>query len=276
MSRNSRFLATWFLAGVMVSAGALPEPQPSVPGFLQIPSASANWYTKSPVRFPKVSPPVKILLIGDSLSFGSFGEALEGFLRQRYKASEICVFASCGSSPEHWLETGPTFLTPCGYRESTPDGAWKEDFANGHRPRPVRTPKIPEILARISPRTVVVQLGTNWMDRLPAAPNQDGAACKQIIRQFIKELRAQQPPPARIVWILPPDSSKYPAAVKDEVDRWISECAKELGFQTINSRRITGRYLQGKTGNDGVHYNDAEGAKWAKSVNWLLYISGPE
>ena len=272
-------LAALLLAAASVSGSAPAEPRSSASGFLEVTADSSSRFLpeKSSVPFPRLAHSVKILLIGDSLSFGPFGEALEGFLRQRYNvASGICVFASCGSSPEHWLKTSPAFMTPCGYRESTPAGAWKEDFANGRRPRPVRTPKIPEILARFSPRIVVVQLGTNWMDSLPATPIQEGAAYKQIIRDFIKELRAQSPPPARIVWVMPPESSKYSATVKDEVDRWINECARELGFQTINSRRITGKYVTGKTGDDGVHYGEAEAQKWAKGVNWCLYVSGPD
>jgi hypothetical protein len=231
---------------------------------------------KNPAAFLKAARPVKVLVIGDSLSFGPFGEALEGFLRKWNAASDVCLFASCGSSPEHWLKTTSDFMTPCGYRESTPDRTTKVDFSNGHRPRLARTPKIPEILARFSPQIVVVQLGTNWMDSLPATAGQNGEAHKQIIREFIKELRAQSPPPARIAWVMPPESSKYSATVKGEVDRWITECAQELGFQTILSRRMTGKYVPGKTGGDGVHYGDADAEKWAKGVNWLLFVSGPD
>jgi len=218
--------------------------------------------------------PVKVMLIGDSLSFGTFGEKLEGFLRGRYGSGKICVFASCGSSPEHWVTGGPEFLTPCGYREATPKGSRKEDFSGGRPPQLVRTPKLSELLACYSPEIVIVQLGTNWMDRLGGGG--DAASYKQIIRRFIRELRAQPNPPPRIVWVLPPDSSKFPVQVKDAVDIWINECAKEMGFQTIFSRRITGKYAPGKSGSDGVHYNDAEAARWANIVIWMLYAYGPD
>jgi hypothetical protein len=39
---------------------------------------------------------------------------------------------------------------------------------------------------------------------------------------------------------------------------------------------MTGKYMPGKTGGDGVHYGDADAEKWAKGVNWLLYVSGPD
>ena len=275
MNALFRSLLPWALATATVLESVAADPAPPFPQ-LRSDTASRYFPGKNPAAFLKVAKPVKVLLIGDSLSFGPFGEELEGFLHKWNAPSDVCVFASCGSSPEHWLKNTPDFMTPCGYRESTPDGAWKVDFANGRYPRPVRTPKIPEILARFRPQMVVVQLGTNWMDSLPATASQDGDAHKQAIREFLKELRAQSPPPARIVWVMPPESSKYSATVKAEVDRWITECAKELGFQTILSRRITGKYIPGKTGGDGVHYGSAEAEKWAKSVNWLLYVSGPD
>ena len=266
-------LLPWALATATVSESTAADPR--LPPLRS--DASIRYLPgKNPSAFLKVARPIKVLVIGDSLSLGPFGEALEGFLRKWNAASDVCLFASCGSSPEHWLKTTPDFMTPCGYRESTPDGGMKVDFSNGQRPRLARTPKIPEILARFSPQIVVVQLGTNWMDGLPANAVQDGEAHKQIIREFIKELRAQSPPPARIVWVLPPESSKYSPTVKGEVERWVTECAKELGFQTILSRRMTGKYMPGKTGGDGVHYGDADAEKWAKGVNWLLYVSGPD
>ncbi len=240
------------------------------------PPATVTGGDKFPGAAVRMSVPVDLLLIGDSLSFGTFGQDVEAFFKRQFGASAVCVYASCGSSPEHWISDGPEFMTSCGYRESTPRGSWKVDFARGKPPQPVRTPKIPEILAKFRPQTVIVQLGTNWMDRLAESPARDAAAYKRTIRQFITELRAQSPPPSRIVWVLPPDASKFSSEVKDTVDRWISECAKEMGFQTIISNRITGKYVPGKSGSDGVHLNDAESSKWANIVIWLIHAYGPE
>jgi lysophospholipase L1-like esterase len=240
------------------------------------PPATVSDGGKIPGAAVRVSVPVKLLLIGDSLSFGTFGQDVEAFFSRQFGSSNVCVYASCGSSPEHWVSSGPEFMTPCGYRETTPRGSWKVDFAGGKPPRPTRTPKIPEILAKFRPQTVVVQLGTNWMDRLAESPSRDAAAYKRTIREFITELRAQSPPPSRIIWILPPDASKFSPEVKGSVDRWIGECAKEMGFQTILSRRIIPKYVPGKSGGDGVHLNDAEASKWANIVIWLIHAYGPD
>src|SRR6516225_7283507 len=62
----------------------------------------------------------RVLMLGDSMSVGGFGEALQDYLLRRFGRNNVAVFASCGSSPEHWLRSGPKFVTKCGYREQTP------------------------------------------------------------------------------------------------------------------------------------------------------------
>jgi hypothetical protein len=63
-----------------------------------------------------------VLMIGDSLTVGDFGEALQAYLLQRFGSSNVALYGSCGSSPEHWIRSGPEFITKCGYREQTPPG----------------------------------------------------------------------------------------------------------------------------------------------------------
>lgn len=219
--------------------------------------------------------PVRVMLIGDSLSVGPFGRAMEAALQRRYGSRGVCVFASCGSSPEDWLDDTPVFVTPCGYRQTTPGRSIVIDWINGRRPRPVKTPKLPKILASYRPQLVIVELGTNWMDRLATADRLDGARYREIIRDFVGELRGASVPPPAVVWVMPPASSKYPAAVHQAVDRWIYESGQSLGFRTISSRAITGPYRAGKTGGDGVHYADDAGRRWAAGVMSKLPAAFP-
>jgi len=214
--------------------------------------------------------PVKVMLIGDSLSVGPFGRALEEDLRARYGARELCVFASCGSSPEDWLPGRPVFVTNCGYRQTTPGGSFSREYENGRRPPPVNTPKLAAILGYYQPQLVIVQLGTNWMDKLAASTKLDGRPYRKFIREFIRQLRRGPGPDPAIVWVMPPASSQYPTRVHQAVESWITEESVDLGFQTINSRSLTEPYREGKTGGDGVHYNDAAGRRWAKRVFSVL------
>ncbi|MBE2181679.1 MAG: SGNH/GDSL hydrolase family protein [Chthoniobacterales bacterium] len=210
--------------------------------------------------------PVRVMVIGDSLSVGPFGKTLEAALKRRYGPRGYCLFASCGSSPEDWLRGEPVFTTNCGYRQSTPGGSLAYEYSNGRRPRPVKTPKLPEILRRYQPEVVIVQLGTNWMTKLAAESHPDGAAYRRIIREFVRQLRGGRGTPPHVVWVMPPSSSKYPARVHEEVEDWIADSGRSLGFGTINSRRITGPYRKGGTGGDGVHFSDDAGAAWARGV----------
>lgn len=218
-----------------------------------------------PVVRTQSAVPVRVLLIGDSLSVGPFGKEFEAFLQRRYGARGYALFASCGSSPEDWLRGTPAFTTKCGYRQTTPAGSVVREYAGGKRPPPVKTPKLPSILARLRPQVVIVQLGTNWMAKI-APGHTDGAPYRRIIKDFVREVRSVPGPPPRIIWIMPPASSAYPAETHRDVERWITESARSLDFQVVNSRRITGPYRKGTTGGDGVHYSGAAGRAWARGV----------
>ncbi len=208
--------------------------------------------------------PIKVMLIGDSLSVGGFGDVMESLLLKKYGSRQVAIFASCGSSPEDWLSGD--FVTNCGYRQTTPGGKpMLLEYQNGVRPRPVKTPKVRTLLGHYRPEIVIVQQGTNWMDALAATGRPDAASYRRIIADFIKELRRGNPA-VTIFWVLPPASSKYPPRVHDEVDSWINEASRKSGFYTINSRGITGAYRSGRTGGDGVHYTDAAGGSWARGV----------
>lgn len=206
---------------------------------------------------------VKVLLIGDSLSVGGFGDTMQESLLRKYGRPQVAIFASCGSSPEDWLKGD--FVTRCGYRQTTPKDELLYEYQNGTRPRSVRTPKLRTLLGHYRPEMVIVQQGTNWMDALAAAEKPDEARHRKIITEFIREIRRNNPA-VTIFWVLPPSSSSYPANVHEEVDRWINEESSRLGFYTINSRSITGPYREGKSGADGVHYNDAAGGSWARGI----------
>ena len=143
----------------------------------------------------------RVLMIGDSLSAGPFGEAVQKHLARKYGPQNVAAYASCGSSPEHWLAAEPAFYTNCGYRESTPDRLpIFRDYVNGRRPRSTLTPKVETLVRRHQPTVVIAQLGTNWMDR-----DLSDAEISSFADRFIKASRGSSV--RRIIWIAPPDSS---------------------------------------------------------------------
>src|SRR5437667_7698102 len=101
-----------------------------------------------PKKAVPAGPPPSILMVGDSLSVGKFGEVVQGHLAQKYP---VAAYASCGSSPEHWLSGEPEFITKCGYRQHTIDSDVFRDFVNGRPPRPTLTPKLTKLLNKHKP-----------------------------------------------------------------------------------------------------------------------------
>jgi hypothetical protein len=263
--QRALILTCIFLVHIRTSSCAIPEPtvrtSPLSFGTLE-PQVVASIYRPSSTSSP-------ILVIGDSLSVGKFGEILQMFLLRQRPPSKLQVYASCGSSPENWLADTPVFVTPCGFRSFSAERTFLTEYKNGRRPQQVKTPKINQIYARFKPQTIIIQQGTNWMDDLVKKPDPGGVEHKSIIRRFISQLRNGRE--VQIVWILPYDASKYPARVKDSVDQWIKESAREMGFQTINSRSMTSRYIPGKSGGDGVHLSEAAATEWANAVIKNLY-----
>ncbi|MFL6529400.1 MAG: SGNH/GDSL hydrolase family protein [Chthoniobacterales bacterium] len=226
----------------------------------------ANGKARSGANPPHEAPPAqtRVMLIGDSLSVGAFGEAVQQHLASRFGPQNVMAFASCGSSPENWLADQPSFYTPCGYREVTPDRPpIYRDFNNGHKPRRTLTPKVEGLVRRYRPSVVVVQQGTNWMDR-----NLTDTEIANFTDRFIRAARA--PGVRQIIWIEPPDSSALRKR-QDRIHRLIQAAARRDNFEVIDSRELT-HYVPGKTGGDGIHYNNDSSRAWAAKLNPLLDI----
>lgn len=201
-------------------------------------------------------PTPSILMIGDSLSVASFGEVLQAHLERRYGRASVAAFASCGSSPENWLRGEPVFSTKCGYRERTPTTDIYRDRQNGKPPPPTHTPKIETLIDKYKPTIVIVQQGTNWMDR-----SLSDAQIRSIMDRFVSA--AHRGTVRKLIWIGPPDSWRFSRA-QSRIYRLIEQSLRR-GDPVIDSRRLT-HYELGKTGGDGIHYNRESGEAWARKV----------
>jgi hypothetical protein len=217
-------------------------------------------------RTPKVAAaPPKVLMVGDSLSVGKFGEVLHDYLVSTYGEKNVAVYASCGSSPEQWLRAEPTFYTKCGYREQTPGRYVLIDVEHGRRPRRVTTPKLEKLIAEQRPTVLIVQLGTNWMDRLITDNPAKQVEISSYLHQFVAAAHGAPGTVRQITWIMPPDSSHFSKRVQGTVETLIRRASVRDRFDVIPSRDLT-HYVPGKTGADGVHYNSEASAEWANRV----------
>ena len=204
--------------------------------------------------------PRTVLYVGDSLSVGKFGELLHGYLSRALGSKNVALYASCGSSPENWLRAEPTFVTPCGYREEAVDRYAVVDSTSRHA-----TPKVEDLIARYHPTTLIVQLGTNWMDRLMIGNPAKEIEIRSRLREFIAA--THRAPIQEVIWIMPPDSSHYPRRVQETVAEMLrTAAATDDRIMLIDSRSMTRPYVLGKTGRDGVHYNTQASTDWAEKV----------
>ena len=207
---------------------------------------------------PSATPPApKVLMIGDSLSVSGFGDVVREHLEHEFGHQNVAFFASCGSSPESWLQDEPVFHTHCGYREKTPTSDVYHDYRNGKKPPPVATPKIETLIKQYKPTIVIVQLGTNWMDQTLSDDY-----IRNVLARFVGAVHGDST--RRMIWIGPPDSSRF-SKVQNRIYQLIEQSVPR-GDPVIDSRRFT-RYVLGKTGGDGIHYNRESGEAWAKPVN---------
>jgi hypothetical protein len=215
----------------------------------------ADGKTKKPVKAVPDAPPPSVLMIGDSLSVGKFGEVVQAHLALKRR---VAAYASCGSSPEHWVSGEPDFFTKCGYRERTSTSDIYSDFVNGHAPRATRTPKLADLVRKHKPTILVVQLGTNWMDR-----NLSDDQMNDYLGRFLDEAR-RSGTVEKVVWIAPPDSARL-RRTQGRVHQIIRRAATRKGFDVIDSRNVT-HYVMGKTGGDGIHYNSESSEAWAHGI----------
>src|SRR5258705_9043326 len=211
---------------------------------------------QKPQKLSPPPPPPKVLMIGDSLSVSGFGDVVREHLEHEFGRQNVAFFASCGSSPESWLENEPVFHTRCGYREKTPTTDVYSDYHQGKRPPTMATPKLETLIERYKPTIVIVQLGTNWMDQTLSDDH-----IRAVLARFVTA--AHRGNARTMIWIGPPDSSKF-SKVQNRIYQLIQQSVWR-GDPVIDSRRFT-RYLMGKTGGDGVHYNTESGEACARRV----------
>src|SRR6476469_7550944 len=159
--------------------------------------------------------PPKVLMIGDSLSVGGFGEAVREPLEQEFGRQNVAFFASCGSSPESWLQDDKVFYTRCGYREKTPTTDIYNDYHKGKKPPTMATPKIETLIERYKPTIVIVQLGTNWMDQ-----NLSDDHIRAVLTRFVSTVHGSGT--RKMIWIGPPDSSRF-SKVQNRIYRLIQQ-----------------------------------------------------
>ena len=215
--------------------------------------------------------PKKVLMVGDSLSVGPFGDRMQEFLISTFTETQVGYIAACGSSPEHWLQSEPAFISKCGYRIKNPKDSSKSQvgrFEDGRPPKPYPVPKLETTLSYWKPDLVIVQLGTNWFDVLAESQSETVIASLDAILDHFAQVVAKSPSHPKLIWVTPPDCYKF-RKVQSLVTSAIKRAAARNQFRVVDSSKMI-QYEPGKSGGDGVHLATASADAWAEKVKQQL------
>jgi hypothetical protein len=192
----------------------------------------------------------RILLIGDSHTYLSFGRKLDSLLRT-IRQAQVETIASCGSSPFWWFNAQPT---NCGFFEHDADGSSRDSLQ-------APTPLLQDVLNRFKPTLTLVALGANMMNP-DNAPLDFVSQTTRQMAQMIAQAGSQ------CVWVGPPTSRIHLEPHVSEVDG-ILRGATTPECHFIDSRPFTHYPDQG---GDGLHYDSLGPQGVAMAQDWAQKI----
>jgi hypothetical protein len=200
---------------------------------------------------------VKVLYLGDSLSFGAFGTTLDKQLRQ--SGCEVYTMVTGGATPYYWLSDFAAVSGDAGH--------WVKQDGYERRLRKTRTvPKIEPLLKKFHPDAAVIQTGTNLYAALrdkKKTPAERVRTVEYLVDRMCRVLGSAK---CRIYWITPPDShiQKYPRELQEQMREITKRVASRYG-RVFDSYAVT-RYTDPFPQEDGIHYGPEQATEWARRV----------
>ena len=193
-----------------------------------------------------------VLYIGDSHSYGCFGETLDKSMRAMKtstgRAITVRSGATCGSSTASWL-AAKGHETACGYRACTVNNTCTKS-TKGH------SDSAEKLMQEESPKVTVVALGSNMLKRSPLAAMTD-------VHILIGKIKTQH---SECVWIGPPQPALFfqRAEAYQAFNERLRSTVEGGGCRFILSDDKTSR--ENLRDSMGLHYDCANGTRWAEKV----------
>ncbi len=200
---------------------------------------------------------VKVLYLGDSLSFGAFGATLDKQLRQ--SGCEVYTMVTGGATPYYWLSDFAPVAGEAGH--------WVKQDGYERRLRKTRSvPKIEPLLKKFHPDAAVIQTGTNLYAALrdkKKTPEERVKAVEYVVDRMCRVLEKSK---CRVYWITPPDSHvlKYPRELQEQMRDIMKRVASRHG-RVFDSYAVT-QYTESYPEEDGIHYGPDKATDWARRV----------
>ena len=189
------------------------------------------------------------LFVGDSHSYGAFGQEIDKILRQY--ADKVVSVASCGASASTWLEKSDNFKsTNCGYWKKT--SPQKEIRTASHQLNSLKSE-----ISELKPQVTVIALGTNMLG--------DVQGFHSELKAVDKLIQQVQQAGSRCLWIGPPDVSKNP--FKKNLDELNLELKKYVEKRNCTYLSSTGLTKYNFTKSDGIHYPPMESKRWGEQIS---------
>ncbi len=216
------------------------------------------------------------LIIGDSLGLCGFGKRLDQRLRESVHFKKVHTYMACGTVPLSWLQMDGyrNARTLCGFWSIEGEGKAVKNLqdtygmSKGYRPAAHAIPKMEELLSRLKPQVLVVQLGTNlhgiFSDNTTVVPERHGPTLKRYIAPFLERLAVPDGSLRKVYWVCPPKSGRMSEAVQDFILATVKREAGKMAT-VIDSRELIKFPYAGMSA-DKEHFFGADMTKWADAV----------
>lgn len=206
------------------------------------------------------------LIIGDSHVVGSFGEHLHKLMLQETKA-DVRTVGLAGATATSFTSTNAKQRT-LSYGYADRKNQQEVLKKSGHA---ATAPELSVLLKESRPSRVIVELGDNFAHYQGATKASDAMVEKQV--QSILTTLHREAPSAQCIWVTPTwtdKSGKNTYAKSNERLKQVIHLIKKTAepkCQVIDSTQDLGLTPDNlKTVNDGLHFDGANGKKWATAV----------
>jgi hypothetical protein len=219
--------------------------------------------------------PLRILILGDSLSLCGFGKRLDQKFRSDPQVQSVFTYMACGTHPLSWIKEKPyaTVKTYCGFWSIESSAGQPKELEDtygmkqGYVPKPHPVPKLEDLLEAVHPDILVMQCGTNLFSlfgsRTTVQPGKDGPMVRHYIAPFINAAR-KCPSLRKIYWVSPPTSGRSPVEIQDFVFNETRACADWIAT-VIDSRPLVS-YPYHQMEPDHEHFMGTDMTQWADRI----------